>query len=497
MIYWSVDKGSVASVDWNGNVTGKKAGSCTVTVTTDEGGYKASCQITVTEATLTGIALSQTTATMYAGDSFKLSASAVPSAAKLGSVTWTSSAEDIATVAEGMVTAVKAGTATITCTSGNAKATCTVTVEAAPADQTMVKLTFVDDSTTLATKSVVSGAALATVQPTAPSKTGYDFKGWAASADGAVVDEITYNAEEITLYAKFEAKTYMISFPDSDVESIKAKYGEKVTMPAGKDTESETFVGWSTVSNATTAEVNAGEQITCTGDATYYYIGKWRACKVEASGDNVRFYYGAWKSDENLEQNLGNRDGLTETLIGYLGYFAGHTEPVSFVVDSGYKITGITVDNTALSADELKAAIANCSVNVSRESDHTIVITTAKIEVTVAAVGDKATLDVKEHENGDGEKLTWNYVTVTASAVKLSDVVTISPSNIDNPTFEYKYNKGDESLSGNNFYALDPNSTSLEAGTYEIHVYVMENGMQIDKKYIILTVNAPNTSTEV
>lgn len=502
-VSWSVDKGDVASVDQNGNVTGKKVDTCTVTVTTDQMGYKASCTINVTKATLTGITLSQTSATMYVDDTLKLSASAVPAAAELESVTWTSSSTEVATVENGTVTAKKAGSATITCENGEIKAECIVTVEATPADQTMVKLTFMADGTTLATKNVVSGAALADVQPTVLTKTGYEFKDWAESADGTVVDAIIYNAEAITLYAKYEAKTYKITFIGADEEVFKefpVQYNGTVTVPEGNDTESDTFVGWSTVSSATTAEVNAGEQITCTGDATYYYIGKWRACKVEASGNNVRFYYGAWKSDENLDKNLSDVNGKkftdTGSLTGYLGYVAGQNEPVGFVVDSGYKITGITVDDTALSADELKAAIANCYVNVSRASDHTIVIATAKIEVTVAAVGDKATLDVKEHENGDGEKLTWNYVTVTASAVKLSDVVTISPSNIDNPTFEYKYNKGDESLSGNNFYALDPNSTSLEAGTYEIHAYVMENGTQIDKIYIILTVNAPNTSTE-
>ena len=48
-------------------------------------------------------------------------------------IVWTSSDNAVATVENGVVTAVKAGTATITAACGSAKAECTVTVSAAPA----------------------------------------------------------------------------------------------------------------------------------------------------------------------------------------------------------------------------------------------------------------------------------------------------------------------------------------------------------------------------
>ena len=81
---------------------------------------------------VTGITLNTTTASLEVGKTTTLTATVEPSDATNKSVTWTSSDTSVATVApDGTVTAVKAGTATITATAegDNSKfATCTVTV---------------------------------------------------------------------------------------------------------------------------------------------------------------------------------------------------------------------------------------------------------------------------------------------------------------------------------------------------------------------------------
>ena len=84
------------------------------------------------EITATGITLDKTTATLEIGADTTLNVSVVPSEAPMPEITWTSSDETVATVdATGKVTAVKAGTATITATAGELTATCTVTVKEA------------------------------------------------------------------------------------------------------------------------------------------------------------------------------------------------------------------------------------------------------------------------------------------------------------------------------------------------------------------------------
>lgn len=78
----------------------------------------------------TGITLSQTSFTMNSGTTAQLTATLSPEGA-VGSVTWTSSDENVATVdANGVVTAVAGGNCTITATAGGSlkTATCSVSV---------------------------------------------------------------------------------------------------------------------------------------------------------------------------------------------------------------------------------------------------------------------------------------------------------------------------------------------------------------------------------
>ena len=72
------------------------------------------------------ISLSETYLELKAEESVQLTAIVEPSDA--GTVTWTSSDESVATVADGFVTAISEGTATITAEVGGAEATCEVTV---------------------------------------------------------------------------------------------------------------------------------------------------------------------------------------------------------------------------------------------------------------------------------------------------------------------------------------------------------------------------------
>ena len=77
-------------------------------------------------------ALDKTSAAVKPGETVKLTATVAPAEASNKAVTWNSSDEAVATVADGTVTGVAEGTATITVTTsdGNHTATCTVTVSA-------------------------------------------------------------------------------------------------------------------------------------------------------------------------------------------------------------------------------------------------------------------------------------------------------------------------------------------------------------------------------
>lgn len=81
---------------------------------------------------ITGITLDQTSGTLTEGDTVTLTATVSPSDATYKTVTWETSNGTVATVVDGVVTALKAGTAIITAKTadGNFSATYTLTVEA-------------------------------------------------------------------------------------------------------------------------------------------------------------------------------------------------------------------------------------------------------------------------------------------------------------------------------------------------------------------------------
>ena len=86
--------------------------------------------VTVTSPVVpvTGVKLDKATATAEASKTVKLTATVEPADATDRTVTWTSSDTQVATVENGLVTALKAGRAVVTATSEGISATCTVVV---------------------------------------------------------------------------------------------------------------------------------------------------------------------------------------------------------------------------------------------------------------------------------------------------------------------------------------------------------------------------------
>lgn len=132
-VTWTSSDTTVATVSSTGKVTAKKDGTATITVTTKDGGFTATCTVTVKTVKVTGIRVSNTTVTVKEGKSTPVTATVAPSNATNKEVTWASENTSIAKVSQtGVITGVKAGTTTITVTTkdGGHKAAVTVTVTA-------------------------------------------------------------------------------------------------------------------------------------------------------------------------------------------------------------------------------------------------------------------------------------------------------------------------------------------------------------------------------
>lgn len=133
-VTWKSSNASIVFVDQNGEMVANKAGSATITVTTEEGNKTATCDVTVEPKTVpvAAILLNIESAELVEGDSELLTFIVEPTNATNKNVQWKSSDDTIVFVDEnGKITAMKAGNATITAISelGNSTATCTVFVE--------------------------------------------------------------------------------------------------------------------------------------------------------------------------------------------------------------------------------------------------------------------------------------------------------------------------------------------------------------------------------
>lgn len=127
-VAWSSSNTSVATVDKEGKVVAVAEGRAIITAKV--GVHYATCEVTVTDSSVPveSITLNKRETTIAVGESELLIATILPENAYSKEVTWKSSDTSVATVTEGVVTAIAEGTATITATADGKFATCLVKV---------------------------------------------------------------------------------------------------------------------------------------------------------------------------------------------------------------------------------------------------------------------------------------------------------------------------------------------------------------------------------
>ena len=173
-VTWMSSSDAVASVDSNGKITAKTAGSAVIICkSVSDNSVVGICNVTVkakvqppSEIKVNKITLNKTTASVTKGKTLQLTATVTPGNATKKEVKWSTSNKNVAMVStSGLVTAKSAGTATITCTAqdgSGVKATCKITVK-----NPVVKVTKVTLNKTTATLAPKETLTLkATVTPT-------------------------------------------------------------------------------------------------------------------------------------------------------------------------------------------------------------------------------------------------------------------------------------------------------------------------------------------
>ena len=278
-VSWASSDANIATVSKDGEVTGIKPGSTTVTVTTIDGKKTAKCQVAVEKRIypVESVSLDKASLELTEGDKATLTATILPENASNKNISWTSSDEKIATVsAAGEVTAVAPGKATITVTTedGNMTAKCEVTVnkkiypvESVSLDKTSLELTEGDKATLTATV-LPDNASNKNV-----SWTSSDDKVATVSAAGEVTAiapgkvTITVTTEDGAKTAKCEVtvnkKIYPVESVSLDKTSLELTEGDKATLTATvlPDNASNKNVSW-TSSDDKVATVSATGEVT-------------------------------------------------------------------------------------------------------------------------------------------------------------------------------------------------------------------------------------------
>ena len=214
-VSWVSSDEAIATVK-DGVVTAVAVGKATITVTTEDGQKTAECVVTVSEpepvvVPVTGVTLDKNEAALKIGETATLTSTIAPANATNKNVSWASSDEAIATVKDGVVTAVAAGEATITVTTedGNKTAECVVTVS--KPEPVVVPVTGVTlDKTKAALKIGETVTLAATITPADATNKNVS---WAssdeaiASVKGGVVTAVAAGETTITVTTEDGHKT--------------------------------------------------------------------------------------------------------------------------------------------------------------------------------------------------------------------------------------------------------------------------------------------------
>ena len=151
-VVWKSDDTAIATVT-DGKVKGIAIGETNITVTTVDGGRKATCKVTVTAIgegkKVTGVKLSEKTKSIVVGGEFVLTATVQPADATDKNVIWKSDNTAIATVTDGKVKGIAVGETNITVTTvdGGKKAICKVMILSKSSSTTARNSVLLEDFT--------------------------------------------------------------------------------------------------------------------------------------------------------------------------------------------------------------------------------------------------------------------------------------------------------------------------------------------------------------
>ena len=385
---------NVVAVSSKGVLTAKKAGAATIAVKYNDTVQQ--CVVNVPQAP-SRITLSETALKLNPGDTYTdLRVASMLPEGSMTTITWSSSKKSVASVdpKTGAITALKAGTATITAkTLNSVKATCKVTVANVP-----VKITVSPSSYTLKapgkTKQLkVSGASKGEV-----SFTSSDTNVAKVSSNGlitavnigiAVITATTYNGKTDTCTVTVEGKPSKLALDPSELSLELGEtatlsgtfiYSNGMTQPASKLTFKSSSKSIVTVtSDGRLTPVKAG-----TATITAKASSLTATCKVTVYGTATSIIL----DRQSAELNAGSSLTLKATVkpAGSSDVTWESSAPSVAAVSAAGKVTGKATGTAVITAKTGNGLKASCTISVSNWPTG-IKISPAKGKLKVGQVG--------------------------------------------------------------------------------------------------------------
>lgn len=391
-VKWTSSNSKVLKVSSSGVVEAIGRGTATITCKTEDGGYKATCKITVREKP-SSVKLDKTKVTIYTTKSVKLAATVLPSTAYNKKVTWSSSNTKVAKVDKnGVVTAVGTGKAVITVKteSGAKKATCTVTVKK--------KVQVTDISLNRSSKSLYKGSTYQLKATVYPEKATFKEVKWSTSNKRVATVSST---GKVKATGKGSAVITC-----SSVDNPRVKVTFKITVKI----------------KTTGVELNHSKASLYEG-----YTGKLRATVSPSNASNKDV---KWSSSNSKVLKVDKNGKLTavkpgKAVITCTTESGGYTDKCTVTVKKLIRVKSVKLNKTSGSiADgktyQLKATVSpeNASIKEVKwsSSDSKIVKVSSSGRITAVKPG-KAVITCKTKQGGKVAKCT-----VTVKAVKVKSI---------------------------------------------------------------------------
>lgn len=426
-VNWSSSAPEVVSVE-NGVVKALAGGNAVITAAA--GAYTAACSVEVT-VPAESIALDQQRLDMVKGATVTLKATVLPEDSTDKELSWSSSAPEVASVENGVVTALKAGSAEITVRVANISAKCMVTVtvpvESITLDITTLTLEIGQKTSLKATVSPADATnATLSWKTSSPSVASVTDKGEvAAHAAGSAVITVSAGGKDATCQVTVHEKIIPVESITLSKSEVKVSKGRTVTISATVKPVNATdkTVNWSS-SDPSVATVDAKGKITGVRGGTTTVTARAgdaeASCLVEVTAE-VESITLSEKSiaipegtTAQLSATVNPEDATDKTLT-----WSSSNKTIATVDENGL-VTGVKGGKTVITVKAGNKS-ATCAVTV------TVPVESVTLDKSTASVDEGSTLRLSATvypSYASDKTVTWTSSDESVATVDASGKVT-------------------------------------------------------------------------